>query len=146
MCFLDAKWDLGVRVLVNERAHTRSHQVGEVEEKMKAREAEVADGLSRIEILTAEIDLQNQVHAWLQADRLIEAYTHACMRTSNHSHIYVHVHVYAYVHVHVYVHVQVHVDAYAHQKQGCGVVFFMPSLLPRRQNLLLTHLDTPNHL
>jgi hypothetical protein len=35
--------------------------VGKYEEKMKARETEVADGLARIEILTAEIDLQNQV-------------------------------------------------------------------------------------
>jgi hypothetical protein len=40
---------------------TRTHQVGKYEEKMKARETEVADGLARIEILTAEIDLQNQV-------------------------------------------------------------------------------------
>ena len=37
---------------------------------MKAREAEVADGLARIEILTAEIDLQNQVHACVVAGRL----------------------------------------------------------------------------
>jgi len=40
---------------------TRTHQVGKYEEKMNARETEVADGLARIEILTAEIDLQNQV-------------------------------------------------------------------------------------
>lgn len=35
--------------------------MGIYEEKMKARETEVADGLARIEILTAEIDLQNEV-------------------------------------------------------------------------------------